>query len=233
MARISRGRQKIEIKKMTNESNLHVTFSKRRLGIFKKASELCTLCDVDVAVLIFSPGKKVFSFGHKSVDSVIQRFVNGAPPISSGPTELIQAYRETTIRDLNTQLMEVLDQLEMEKKIGQQLSKMRKASQAEVWWQKPVSEMNKDQLEQLKLALEELQKNVAQQSQTTLYKNLNNAAESFASNFGASHVMLPTAGTSGVNDSAVDAFNFDSNVMPSHAAMPPTYDFGSGRIGFY
>ncbi|KAF5731869.1 MADS-box transcription factor family protein [Tripterygium wilfordii] len=107
MARISRGRQKIEIKKMTNESNLHVTFSKRRLGIFKKASELCTLCDVDVAVLIFSPGKKVFSFGHKSVDSVIQRFVNGAPPISSGPTELIQAYRETTIRDLNTQLMEI------------------------------------------------------------------------------------------------------------------------------
>ncbi|KAF5731868.1 agamous-like MADS-box protein AGL62 [Tripterygium wilfordii] len=107
MARIRRGHQKIEIKKMTNEKNLLVTFSKRRFGIFKKASELSTLCNVDVAVLVFSPGKKVFSFGNKSVDSVIQRFVNGAPPISSGPTGLIQAYRHTNIRrGLNAQLMQ-------------------------------------------------------------------------------------------------------------------------------
>lgn len=34
----SRGRQKIEMKKMSNESNLQVTFSMRRGGLFKRLS---------------------------------------------------------------------------------------------------------------------------------------------------------------------------------------------------
>ncbi|KAL9319330.1 hypothetical protein ACSQ67_015847 [Phaseolus vulgaris] len=54
----TRGRQKIEIKKMSNEHNLRVTFSKRRTGIFKKASELATLCGVDIAVIMFSPSSQ-------------------------------------------------------------------------------------------------------------------------------------------------------------------------------
>ncbi|KAL5070227.1 hypothetical protein RYX36_021114 [Vicia faba] len=58
MEKKGRGRQKIEMKKMSNKSNLQVTFSKRRSGIFKKASELCTLCDANVAIVVFSPGEK-------------------------------------------------------------------------------------------------------------------------------------------------------------------------------
>jgi len=58
----TRGRQKIEIKKMSNEHNLRVTFSKRRTGIFKKASELATLCGVDIAVIMFSPSSQVYVF---------------------------------------------------------------------------------------------------------------------------------------------------------------------------
>ncbi|KAL9317338.1 hypothetical protein ACSQ67_013855 [Phaseolus vulgaris] len=54
----SRGRQKIEMKKMSKESNLQVTFSKRRTGLFKKASELCTLCAADVALVVFSPERR-------------------------------------------------------------------------------------------------------------------------------------------------------------------------------
>ncbi|KAG5061429.1 Agamous-like MADS-box protein AGL62 [Glycine soja] len=33
--------------KMTNKSNLQVPFSKRRSGVLKKASELCTLCGAE------------------------------------------------------------------------------------------------------------------------------------------------------------------------------------------
>ncbi|KAM3377356.1 hypothetical protein P3S68_009769 [Capsicum galapagoense] len=70
MARLSRGRKKVEIVKMKNESNMQVTFSKRRAGLFKKASELCTLCGAEIAIVVFSPGKanKVYSFGHPSVE---------------------------------------------------------------------------------------------------------------------------------------------------------------------
>ena len=74
--RVSRGRQKVAMVKMENESNLQVTFSKRRSGLFKKASELCTLCGAQLAIVVFSPGRKVFSFGHPSVELVIDRFLN-------------------------------------------------------------------------------------------------------------------------------------------------------------
>ncbi|KHN30251.1 Agamous-like MADS-box protein AGL62 [Glycine soja] len=80
VAKKTKGQQKIEMKKMRNESNLWVTFSKRRTGVFKKASELATLCGMDVAVIMFSPGNRVFSFGSPSVDSVVQRYKTQGPP---------------------------------------------------------------------------------------------------------------------------------------------------------
>ncbi|KAL5124672.1 Agamous-like MADS-box protein AGL62 [Glycine soja] len=45
----TKGQQKIEMKKVNNERYLQVTFSKRRIEIFKKASELAPLYSVDLA----------------------------------------------------------------------------------------------------------------------------------------------------------------------------------------
>ncbi|CAL5401470.1 unnamed protein product [Camellia sinensis] len=75
----SMGRQKIEIKKIEKKSQLQVTFSKRRAGIFKKAGELGVLCGAHVAVIVTSPAGKVFAFGNPSVDSVIDRFLSENP----------------------------------------------------------------------------------------------------------------------------------------------------------
>ncbi|KAD7477342.1 hypothetical protein E3N88_00478 [Mikania micrantha] len=55
MPKKSKGRQKIQMARMEKESNLLVTFSKRRSGLFKKASELCILCGLDIAIIAFSP----------------------------------------------------------------------------------------------------------------------------------------------------------------------------------
>lgn len=49
------GRVKLQIKKIENATNRQVTFSKRRNGLIKKAYELSVLCDVDVALIMFSP----------------------------------------------------------------------------------------------------------------------------------------------------------------------------------
>lgn len=73
----SRGRQKIPIEKIANKNSLQVTFSKRRAGLFKKASELSALSGAQVAVIVESPAGKLFSFGNPSVDSVIHRFEKG------------------------------------------------------------------------------------------------------------------------------------------------------------
>ncbi|CAL5340539.1 unnamed protein product [Camellia sinensis] len=76
MERKGKGRQKIAMTRMSNESNRMVTFSKRRSGLFKKASELCTLCGAEIAIIVFSPGKKAFSFGHPCVDTVVDCFLS-------------------------------------------------------------------------------------------------------------------------------------------------------------
>ncbi|KAL3022973.1 hypothetical protein AAZX31_04G042800 [Glycine max] len=61
------GRVKLPIKKIENTTNRQVTFSKRRNGLIKKAYELSVLCDVDVALIMFSPsGRATFFSGNKS-----------------------------------------------------------------------------------------------------------------------------------------------------------------------
>ncbi|XP_059651084.1 agamous-like MADS-box protein AGL62 [Cornus florida] len=168
MARRSKGRQKVEMTRMSKESNLLVTFSKRRSGLFKKASELCILCGAEVAIVVFSPGKKVFSFGHPGVESIMDRFLTRNPPSSSSSTtsttlQLVEAHRDASIRELNKQLTEVLNRLEAEKKHGEELSSVRKASRSKGWWEGPIEGLGPVELEQLKVAMEELKKDVAKQ----------------------------------------------------------------------
>ncbi|CAG7868992.1 unnamed protein product [Brassica rapa] len=72
------GRQRIQIAKIEKESHRQVTFSKRRAGLFKKSSELCSLYGVEVAIIVYSPANKAFSFGHPNVYSVLKPHQQGA-----------------------------------------------------------------------------------------------------------------------------------------------------------
>ncbi|KAL5070224.1 hypothetical protein RYX36_021111 [Vicia faba] len=155
IGRKGRGRQKIEMKKMSNESNLQVTFSKRRSGLFKKASELCTLCDADVALVVFSPGEKVFSFGHPHVDTVIDRYLSRVPPQNNGTVQFIEAHHSAIVREFNCKLTQINNLLDTEKKCGDELSHLLKAHEAQYWWARPIDKMNMTQLELFKKVLEE------------------------------------------------------------------------------
>ncbi|KAM7269473.1 hypothetical protein ACFE04_024970 [Oxalis oulophora] len=169
MARKTKGRQKIKMQKMQNESYLQATFSKRRSVIFKKASEISTLCGVEIAIIVFSPGKKAFSFGHPSVESVIDRFLpeNQNVPtmnlIGSTHMQDMDVNRNAIIHALNMQLTQVQDELEAERKIGVELTRMKKDREAQIWWKGPIEQINFPQLKQLKAAVEELKKNVIRQ----------------------------------------------------------------------
>ncbi|KAI3939289.1 hypothetical protein MKW92_022953 [Papaver armeniacum] len=72
------GRQKIDIKKIEDNAKLQVTFSKRKGGLFRKASELSIVCGVDVAIIVFSPAGKAFACGHPTPDHIVDRFLNNA-----------------------------------------------------------------------------------------------------------------------------------------------------------
>ncbi|KAL5790131.1 hypothetical protein ACOSQ2_005019 [Xanthoceras sorbifolium] len=67
-------RKKIEIKKIDNVTARQVTFSKRRRGLFKKAQELSTLCDVEVALMVFSATGKLFEYSSSSMKQVIEKY---------------------------------------------------------------------------------------------------------------------------------------------------------------
>ncbi|KAG4938908.1 hypothetical protein JHK84_045105 [Glycine max] len=81
-----------KIEKIPKKSPLQVTFSKRCLGPFKKASELCTLCEVEIAIMVFSPPNKAFSFGHLEVESLIDRYTTQNSPQESSAHHLIEAH---------------------------------------------------------------------------------------------------------------------------------------------
>ncbi|XP_073394999.1 agamous-like MADS-box protein AGL66 isoform X4 [Physcomitrium patens] len=70
------GRVKLEIKKIENSANRQVTYSKRRNGLTKKAYELSVLCDIDLALIMFSPSGKLTQYSNCSIEDIIDRFAN-------------------------------------------------------------------------------------------------------------------------------------------------------------
>ncbi|CAA6666693.1 unnamed protein product [Spirodela intermedia] len=94
--RRGKGRRKIEIRKLESNDARQVTFSKRRSGLFKKVAELCVLCGAQAAAVVFSPGGKPFSFGHPSVDLLLDRFLRFPASSPPPPYPIGGAARRTT-----------------------------------------------------------------------------------------------------------------------------------------
>ncbi|XP_008790798.2 agamous-like MADS-box protein AGL66 [Phoenix dactylifera] len=71
------GRVKLQIKRIENNTNRQVTFSKRRNGLIKKAYELSVLCDIDIALIMFSPSGRLSHFsGRQRIEDVLGRYIN-------------------------------------------------------------------------------------------------------------------------------------------------------------
>ncbi|CAI9278509.1 unnamed protein product [Lactuca saligna] len=72
------GRRKLQIKRIEDKSSRLVTFSKRRTGLIEKARQLSVLCDVDVAVVVFSARGKLYEFSSgctaNSVEHIFARY---------------------------------------------------------------------------------------------------------------------------------------------------------------
>ncbi|KAG5226616.1 agamous MADS-box protein [Salix suchowensis] len=213
MARKSKGRQKLEMVKIPNESNLMVTFSKRRSGLFKKASELCTLCGAEVSIIVFSPGKKVFSFGHPSVEKVMERYVTGNLPQTSGAFLLIEAHRNARVHELNLQLTQ-----------REELDRMEKAGQSQNWWENPIQELGLAQLEQLKASLQYLKQDVTRHAKQILIQNSTPPQPFIAANPSSSgNLPFDTRNTGFFSNMAVPPFNTNMSGTPfnTNMAVPP------------
>ncbi|KAL0917057.1 hypothetical protein M5K25_012098 [Dendrobium thyrsiflorum] len=92
------GRVKLQIKKIENNTNRQVTFSKRRNGIIKKAYELSVLCDIDIALIMFSPSGRLSHFaGRRRIEDVIEKYIN----LPERDREEVKLDRDHLMRTLN------------------------------------------------------------------------------------------------------------------------------------
>ncbi|KAK9272656.1 hypothetical protein L1049_003032 [Liquidambar formosana] len=99
------GRVKLQIKRIENNTNRQVTFSKRRNGLIKKAYELSILCDIDIALIMFSPSGRLSHFsGKRRIEDVLTRYIN-LPDHDRGGYYLISTLKKLkTENDIALQL---------------------------------------------------------------------------------------------------------------------------------
>ncbi|MBA0869408.1 hypothetical protein Goshw_027781 [Gossypium schwendimanii] len=74
----TRRKQKIEIMIIENADDKLISFSKGCTGIYKKISELSTLCGGEILLIIFSPASKPYSFHHPTIEFVAKHFSNAS-----------------------------------------------------------------------------------------------------------------------------------------------------------
>ncbi|KAF5202144.1 Agamous-like mads-box protein agl62 [Thalictrum thalictroides] len=215
----SMGRQKIEIKRIEQEDSRQVTFSKRRAGLFKKASELCILCGAQTSIIVFSPAGKVFSFVHPSVEAVVDRYLSGSPAavVAGGNVSLIDAHRGVNQRELTRQHTELVHQFEAEKKKGEQQQQLKKANEQNVpWWEGPIENLGLHELERLQHHLDQLKTRVTNRADEIMSR---------APFFPQMNAM---------NSIGMPDHHYETKPNPNNPAMVPrAYGFGYGGYAGY
>ncbi|GLU18269.1 hypothetical protein SLE2022_345770 [Rubroshorea leprosula] len=149
----TKGRQKVEIKKVEKKSNLQVTFSKRRQGLFKKASELCVLCGAKVGIIVFSPKDKPFCFGHPDIETVVDQYLME----HENPSFDLygDVYRCQELLQLNKEYEALVMELEREKMIAKAIEE-GKIRFDEFWWDRDINSMGMEELEEYVNTMEEM-----------------------------------------------------------------------------
>ncbi|KAL3867155.1 hypothetical protein ACJMK2_044378 [Sinanodonta woodiana] len=77
------GRKKIKITRISDERNRQVTFTKRKMGLMKKAYELSVLCDCEIGIIICSNNNKLYQYTSSDMDSILLKYTEFSKNIDS------------------------------------------------------------------------------------------------------------------------------------------------------
>ena len=71
------GRRKIDIVRIDNARHRLLTYTKRKQGLIRKATELAVLCGADVGVIVFGPESDsvltIYSSGTTGIETLVDR----------------------------------------------------------------------------------------------------------------------------------------------------------------
>ena len=106
------GRKKIEMELVENRSARYVTFSKRKSGLFKKASELSILCNARVGIVGFTPSGNPFAFGSPNFQAVTEQYLHEGQELEGGSSRQIVTPSESpNINMMNKELSGLAEEL--------------------------------------------------------------------------------------------------------------------------
>ncbi|KAK1365206.1 MADS-box transcription factor 47-like [Heracleum sosnowskyi] len=150
-------RRSVEIKKIQDRSKRQVTFTKRRQGLFKKAGQLHSMCDADVAVIAFSLAGNAYAFGDPSVSSILDRYRQAG---AASPEDIYPVAVNLTAA---------------EKKVGEILEKAAetKGAGGRSVWDKEVEKLGFGEIEEMENAVEEMKKLIGLQKRRILSNESN------------------------------------------------------------
>ncbi|TYH73764.1 hypothetical protein ES332_D05G351400v1 [Gossypium tomentosum] len=130
-----------------NDDDQLITFLKRQLGIYKKIGELSSLCGNEIFFIIFSPAGKPFTFGHPSIESIANRFLNGNIPVIDDAHALIEAHRMVRINRVIQLYNEVHNQMDASNETRKVLTQqVTSGTNSNCWWETPLDQLNPREL---------------------------------------------------------------------------------------
>ncbi|CAB4292907.1 unnamed protein product [Prunus armeniaca] len=197
----TRGRQKIDIKKIENEDDRLITFSKRRSGIYKKASELAALCGAEVGIVVFSPKGKPYSYGSPAIEYVANRFLNAVADQNANERishSILEVYRQARVYEANENHNELVGQLEAVKersKVLQQLVRERGSGEQQCWWEPALHNQDSQGVKKIHESFKGLVNHVC----THLRLRYGSGSNSFDNGIASSSTALPFHATVGSN----------------------------------
>ncbi|CAN1149110.1 Agamous-like MADS-box protein AGL61 [Linum perenne] len=125
------------------------TFSKRRGGIYKKASELVTLTACELGFLVFSPTGKALGFAHPSFEYIAKRFT-GRGQLEPPPFPYnMDGPRQARIDQLTETYNDTLEVFDTNRSTVVTLKGLVAGKPMNNWWNRSIDDVVPEEIEEL------------------------------------------------------------------------------------
>ncbi|RYQ99707.1 hypothetical protein HN51_050096 [Arachis hypogaea] len=190
MIKKTKGRQKIEIKRIENKKNCQISFTKRKDGLLKKANELKSLCDAGVDLIIYSSNGKAYYYGDSSLKTMKMALSNEQQPQGSNQFlgYIIEGMSRMDMQNLIKKNDSLVDRLNVEKERADTLSRILKTIKNDNnitnWWDTIGQSCEKNrEMEEILVVLQQTLKNQISLKMVANQAAVTTIAESVTSTF--------------------------------------------------
>ncbi|CAN1768438.1 Agamous-like MADS-box protein AGL62 [Linum perenne] len=144
----TKGKQKIPMRTIEKDSEKKITFSKRRGGIYKKASELVSLTACEIGFLVFSPTGKALSFAHPSFDHIAKRFPGHGQPERPLLPYNMEGPRQVRINQLTETYNDTLEVFDTNQSKVVTLKGLIAGKPTNNWWNRSIDDVVPEEIQE-------------------------------------------------------------------------------------